>query len=256
MEIFIEKKGPVTHLIINRPEVFNALNRRLLERLAEVFEGIESEKGTIVVVIRGSGEKAFVAGADIREVKEAGSARVDLIRDGQRTFSLIRKSAKVVLAAVNGYALGGGCELAMACDIRLASEKARFALPEVKLGLMPGFGGTQLLPRLVGMGRAKYLLLTGRMIDALEAFRIGLVDGVYPPESLLEEADALACEIATLGPIALRGIKRAVEHGIHLPLDQALDRELDEYGIVAHTRDAEEGINAFMEKRTPEFQGQ
>lgn len=255
MEIIVEKKGPVTHLLINRPEVFNALDRGLLGKLIEAFEVIESEKNTIVVVLRGAGEKAFVAGADIREVKEAGNARVDLIREGQRAFSFIRKSAKVVLAAVHGYALGGGCELAMACDIRLASEKARFAFPEVKLGLMPGFGGTQLLPRLVGLGRAKYLLLTGQMINAKEAFRIGLVDKVYPQERLLEEVEALAREISSLGPLALRGIKGALERGFHLPLDKALECELDEYGIVALTGDAEEGIDAFVQKRTPVFQG-
>jgi enoyl-CoA hydratase len=256
MEIVVERKGPVVHLVINRPEVFNALNRGVLEELGSIFQALEGDKSAIVVLIRGAGEKAFVAGADIREIKEAGRKRVDLIREGQRVFSLIRKSAKVVLAVVNGYALGGGCELALSCDIRLASENSRFAFPEPKLALMPGFGGTQLLPRLVGVGRAKWMLLTGQMIDAQEAFRIGLVDRVFPPEKLLEEAQALADRISGLGPMALRGIKRAIERGMHLSLDEALECELDEYGIVAVTQDAEEGMDAFTERRTPIFRGE
>jgi enoyl-CoA hydratase len=161
----------------------------------------------------------------------------------------------VVIAAVNGYALGGGCELALACDIRIASENARFGFPEVKLGLMAGYGGTQLLTRLIGTGRAKYVMFSGEMITAHEAYQFGLVEKVCSSETLMEEVNTLARKISTNGPFALKACKRAINGGTVLPLDDALKLELEEYGKVAHSSDAEEGINAFLEKKTPIFQG-
>jgi enoyl-CoA hydratase len=161
----------------------------------------------------------------------------------------------VVIAAVNGFALGGGCELALACDIRIASENARFGFPEVKLGLMPGYGGTQLLPRLTGTGKAKYVIFTGDMLTAAEAFQFGLVEKVCPSDRLMEETHTLARKIAANGPFAVRACKRAINKGMEVPLDSALRLELEEYDKVAHSKDAEEGIAAFLEKRTPTFKG-
>jgi enoyl-CoA hydratase len=196
-----------------------------------------------------------VAGADVKEIKEAGDKRTELIRNGQEIFSKIRNSSKVVIAAINGYALGGGCELAMACDIRIASENARFGFPEVKLGLMAGYGGTQLLPRLLGPGRAKYIMITGEMLTAAEAYQFGLVEKVCKSEDLMEEVKALAKKIITNGPFAIKACKRAISRGMNLPLDDALRLELEEYSKVAHSKDAEEGIAAFLEKRKPTFKG-
>ena len=161
----------------------------------------------------------------------------------------------MVIAAVNGFALGGGCELALACDIRIASENARFGFPEVKLGLMPGYGGTQLLPRLTGMGRAKYVIFSGEMFTAVEAYQFGLVDKVVSSDTLIEEVSVLAKKIAANGPFAVKACKRAINHGIQLLLDDALRLELQEYDKVAHSKDAEEGIAAFLEKRRPSFEG-
>ena len=216
---------------------------------------MESDPEITVVVITGAGQKAFVAGADVKEIKEAGDERTNLITKGQNIFSEIRNSSKVVIAAVNGYALGGGCELAMACDIRIASENARFGFPEVKLGLMAGYGGTQLLPRLIGAGRAKYVMFTGETLTAPEAYQFGLVERVCNPESLAEEAKKTATTIAANGPFAIKACKRAIDLGKELPLDHALEIELEEYDKVAHSIDAEEGIAAFLEKRTPRFGG-
>jgi len=231
------------------------LNHRVMTRLNQIFSELEDDEEVLVVVITGAGQKAFVAGADVKEIKEAGDQRTEVIRKGQEVLSKIRKSSKVVIAAINGFALGGGCELAMACDIRIASENAKIGLPETKLGLMPGYGGTQLLPRLIGTARAKYIILTGEMITAAEAYQFGLVEKVYNNESLMDEVNKLAKKIGSNGPLAVKACKRAVNRGIELCLDDALQLELGEYDKVAHSMDAEEGLRAILEKKTPTFEG-
>ncbi len=254
-EVLFKKEGPVAYITVNREKALNALNSAVMHRFEQIFLDLEDDPEVAVVVITGAGQKAFVAGADVKEIKEAGDERTNLITKGQKIFSRIRNSSKVVIAAVNGYALGGGCELAMACDIRIAAENARFGFPEVKLGLMAGYGGTQLLPRLIGAGRAKYVMFTGETLTAPEAYQFGLVEMVCNLESLSEEAKKTATKIATNGPFALKACKRAINLGKELPLVHALEIELEEYDKVAHSTDAEEGITAFLEKRTPRFVG-
>jgi len=254
-DLILKKEGSVAYLTINREKTLNALNGALIQELDLIFQDLDKDEKIAVVIITGAGKKAFVAGADIIEIKEAGEKRTELIRRGQEIISKIRNSSKVVIAAVNGYALGGGCELALACDLRIASENAKFGFPEVKLGLMAGYGGTQLLPRLIGTGRAKYVMLTGAMLSAAEAHQFGLVEKVVSSDSLMEEVNGLAQRIATNGPFAVKACKRAINRGMDLPLDTALQLELDEYDKVAHSKDAEEGIAAFLEKRTAAFEG-
>jgi len=255
MEVVFSREGPVARMTINRESAYNALNRVVLEKLAELFDELESDQEVLAVVITGAGQKAFAAGADVQEIHEAGKARTALIRRGQEILSKIRHSSKVVIAAVNGYALGGGCELAMACDIRIASENATFGLPEVKLGLMTGYGGSQLLPRLIGAGRAKYVMFTGDRLTAGEACQWGLVERVCSAGSLMEEAMALARKIASNGPFAVRSCKRAIDGGMALPLDESLRFELEIYDGVARSEDAEAGLAAFLEKKKPLFKG-
>ncbi len=254
-DIIYNKEGGIAHILINREKALNALNYNIMTRLDQVFSELEQDDEVIVVVITGTGNKAFVAGADVKEIKEVGDKRTELIGKGQAIFSKIRNSSKVVIAAVNGFALGGGCELALACDIRIASENARFGFPEAKLGLMPGYGGTQLLPRLIGMGGAKFVILTGETLTAEEAWKFGLVEKVCPPDRLMEEVNVLARKIAANGPFAVRACKKAINRGIELPLDDALKLELEEYDRVAQSKDAEEGIAAFLGKRMPIFTG-
>ena len=254
-EVLFEKEGSIAYITINREKALNALNSSVMMRLDQLFSELEHRDDVIVVVITGRGQKAFIAGADVKEIREAGRERTDLISKGQKTFSKIRNSSKVVIAAVNGYALGGGCELAMACDIRIASENARFGFPEVKLGLMAGYGGTQLLPRLIGAGRAKYVMFTGETLTAAEAYQFGLVEMVCNRESLAEEAKKTATKIVANGPFAIKTCKRAINLGSQLPLDNALQLELREYDKVASSKDAEEGLAAFLDKRKPVFQG-
>jgi len=254
-EILFKKEGPIAHITINREKALNALNANIMVRLDQIFSELENEDEVVVVIITGAGQKAFVAGADIKEIKEAGDGRTGFIRKGQEILSKIRNSSKVVIAAINGYALGGGCELAMVCDIKIASENAKFGFPEVKLGLMAGYGGTQLLPRLIGSGRAKYVMFTGEMLTAAEAYQLGLVEKVCSIEELMEEVNTLAKKISLNGPFAIRACKRAINGGVQLPLDHALKLELEEYDKVARSKDAEEGIAAFLEKKTPTFRG-
>jgi len=254
MDVIFKKEGTIAYITINREKAYNALNSSVLKRLEEIFLELEEDHEVMVVVITGAGEKAFIAGADLKEIKDAEN-RPELIKEGQKAISAILTSSKVVIAAVNGYALGGGTELALACDIRIASENAKFGLPEAGLGLMPGYGGTQLAPRLIGTGKAKYIMFTGEMITAAQAYEFGLVEKVYSIEKLMDEVNDLAKNISSKGPLALMAIKRAVDNGIQLPIDDALKIELKEYGTVAHTEDAEGGIDAFMEKTTPVFRG-
>ena len=255
MEVLYQKEGGIATVTINRQKAYNALNGAVIKRLGEIFVELEPDDDVRAVIITGAGQKAFVAGADVKEVAEAGKARPALIKKGQELFTMIRTSGKVVIAAINGFALGGGCELALACDVRFAAENANFALPEAKLGLMPGYGGTQLLPRLVGTGRAKYLMFSGDMISAQEAYQFGLVDRVFKTETLMDEARKFAEKVVANGPLAIRAIKRALQGGIELALQDALDLEFREYTRVALSSDAEEGMRAFMEKKSPSFKG-
>jgi len=239
---------------INRPEVLNALNARLLDELERAFEGLREDDSVKVVIVTGAGEKAFVAGADIKELSGlewiAGRA---YSRRGQQVFNSIDSCPKPVIAAVNGYCLGGGCELALACHIRIASENARFGQPEVKLGLIPGYGGTQRLPRLVGTGRAIEILLSGDTVEAKEAERIGLVNRVVPAAELLDYCRQLAKKIMANGPLAVGLALQSVYSGAGLPLEQALTIEAGLFGLACGTEQMKEGTRAFLEKRKPEF---
>jgi enoyl-CoA hydratase len=255
MDVIFRQEQSIAYVTINREESLNALNKNVLKSLEEIFFALERSRDVTTVVITGAGKKAFVAGADLLEIKDAGEGRPELIEDGKRILARIGSSEKVVVAAVNGYALGGGCELALFCDIRIASENARFGFPEAKLGLMPGYGGTQLLPRLIGPGRAKYLMFSGDIVTAAEAYQLGLVDKVCPLEKLSEEVENLAKRISANGPFALRSIKNAVNRGLELPLPDALRLESQEYRKVAGSDDAEAGIDAFLGKKAPVFQG-
>jgi enoyl-CoA hydratase len=254
-DVILRKEGAVAHITINREKALNALNSSVMTRLEEIFSKLEDDDQVSVIVIAGAGQKAFVAGADVTEIKEAGDKRTELIRKGQEILSKIRNYSKVVIAAVNGFALGGGCELAMACDIRIASENAKFGFPEVKLGLIAGYGGTQLLPRLIDIGRAKYVMFSGEMLTAHEAYEFGLVERVCKNEALMEEVNILARKISANGPFALKACKRAINGGAELHLSDALKLELEEYDKVARSLDAEEGVTAFLEKRVPIFKG-
>lgn len=251
--LFVED-GAVAYLTLNREAVLNALNSEMMSRIEEIFNSLETDENIGVVVITGAGSRSFAAGADIKELKEE-KRRTAFIARGQQILSGIRASDKVVIAAVNGYAVGGGCELALACDIRIASENAKFGLPEAVLGLIPGYGGTQLLPRLIGPGRAKYMMFSGAMLSAAEAYAWGLVEKVCTADTLMEEAGKLARRICAMGPLAIRGCKRAVGGGMERSLEEALRFELEISDELANSEDAEEGMAAFLEKRKPAFRG-
>lgn len=251
--IIVQKTGRIGIVRINRPDVYNAVNVEALVELERAMHGFNGDKDVLVIIITGEG-KAFVSGSDIsRLVKMDSLAAREYSRAGQRVLSFIENMEKPVIAAVNGFALGSGCELAMACDIRIASEKAKFGQPEVKLGLIPGHAGTQRLARLVGAGRAKELIFTGEMIDAQEALRIGLVNKVVAPEALLEEAQNLAKKIIEVGPTAVRFAKTVINRGIDANLTTANAYETEAFSILFSTDDAKEGMKAFLEKRKPEW---
>ena len=252
----IEEDGPVLVATITRPAALNALDGPTLDALAALVDRVRTDTAVRAVVLTGAGDRAFVAGADIRELSTLtpATARTFAAR-GQQVFDGLEQSGTPVIAAVNGVALGGGCELAMACTLRIAADTAQFAQPEVDLGLTPGFGGTQRLARLVGRGRALELLLTGRRIGAAEAERIGLVNRVVPAADLLTEATRLARELASKAPMAVRYILAAVHEGDGMPLEMAERTEAAYFGLVAATDDMREGTRAFLEKRTPVFAG-
>ncbi|MGA2394149.1 MAG: enoyl-CoA hydratase-related protein [Candidatus Lustribacter sp.] len=249
--------GSIATLTLNRPAVLNALNADLLSLLEQALDAFDGDTELRAVIITGAGERAFAAGADIAELAalEGAVAGQHKARTGQRITQLIEALPVPVIAAVNGFALGGGCELAMACDIRIASENAKFGQPEVTLGLTPGYGGSQRTTRLVGPGMALYLCLTGETIDAAEALRIGLVQRVVPIAGLLPEAKRIAQLIAGKAPLAVTATKRAIREGAALPLAEGLALEALHFGTMIGTSDFREGSRAFLEKRKPVFEG-
>ena len=254
--ITVDKDGPVGVITLNRPTVLNALNGKLLAELSFALLELERNADVRAVIVTGSGEKAFAAGADIGELNalEHAVAGADQARMGQSITRQIERLRKPVIMAINGFALGGGCELAMAGDIRIASENAKFGQPEVNLGLIPGYGGSQRTTRLVGKGMAMYLCLTGELIDAAEALRIGLVEKVVPLADLMTEAKRIANVIATKAPLAITACKRAINNGAHQSIDDALELEAIEFGTLVDTQDFREGTGAFLEKRKPQWQ--
>ncbi len=254
--LLVEKKDAVAIVTVNRPDKLNALNDRTMEELDAAFTALAQDPETRGVILTGAGEKAFVAGADIGELSTQSpvQGKERSIR-GQKILDKIENLGKPVIAAVNGFALGGGCELAMACHVRIASENARLGTPEVKLGIMCGYAGTQRLTRLLGKGRALEILLTGEMVDAAEAHRIGLVNKVVPRDKLLAEAEALLRKMLGNGPISLRFTLEAVNAGLEMPFAQAQYLEATLFGLICTTADMKEGTQAFLEKRPAKFQG-
>ena len=254
--LLIEVADGVAVVTINRPAALNALNAAVLHELSAAIEELKKDAAVACVILTGSGSKAFVAGADIAAMQPLDAVTAaSFARLGHGVLSAIETCPKPVIAAVNGFALGGGCELAMACDIRIASESARFGQPEVNLGVIPGFGGTLRLARLVGKGRAKELIFTGDMIDAQEAYRIGLANKVVAAEELLPTARKMALKIATKGPIAVRYAKESVDAGLEMDIDRAARFEADLFGLCFATADQKEGMLAFLEKRPAQFKG-
>jgi enoyl-CoA hydratase len=253
--LLLEVRDGIAFVTTNRPQALNALNKELLAELGDVFSRINEDEKVRVAILTGAG-KAFVAGADIAQMKDLGvAASREMMKKGQAVMELIENIDKPVIAAVNGFALGGGCELAMACDVRFASDKAKFGQPEVNLGIMPAFGGTQRLPRLVGKGAAKYLILGAEMIDAEEALRIGLVQKVFPADALLAEAEKYAKLLMSKSPIGIKMAKRAINAGLNLDLPSGVAFELEAYVSAAASEDRREGMTAFLEKRPASFKG-
>lgn len=252
--VIFEKEGNIGILTINRPKALNALNSETLQDLNTAIQHIEKENDVYVVILTGAGDKAFVAGADISEMKDLNEEQgKEFGLLGNKVFRRLEKLDKPVIAAINGFALGGGCEISMSCDIRIASSKAKFAQPEVGLGITPGFGGTQRLPRLVGMGKAKELIYTGNIIKADEALRIGLVNKVVDPEELMDEARTMAKKIASNAPIAVKLCKDAIDRGMQVDIDSAIAVEAEDFGKCFSTEDQTEGMSAFVERREKNF---
>lgn len=252
--LILEKENEIAILYVNRPKFLNALNAQTLEELSRAIDEVQKDSDIKVLIITGAGDKAFVAGADINFMLPLSPAEGRYFSDmGEKVFRKLELMEKPVIAAVNGFALGGGCELAMACDIRLAAENAIFGQPEVGLGIIPGFGGTQRLPRLVGEGRAKELTFTADNINAEEAYRIGLVNHVYPVAELMEQAKKMAKRIAAKAPLAVGYAKFAIGKGLQVDIDTAMSIESDMFGMCCATEDKNEGLGAFVEKRKPQF---
>jgi enoyl-CoA hydratase len=255
--LLVERDGPVAVITINRPKSLNAINATVMKELIAAFDELEKDAAVRAVIITGAGDRAFVAGADIGELAALPSAEAatEKARAGHAVTARMEHSRLPVIMAINGFALGGGLELAMAGDIRIASSAAKLGQPEVNLGIIGGFGGTQRLPRLVGQGMASYLLLTGEMIGADEAKQANLVERVVPPDQLMTEAKRVAGLIATKGPLAIAETKRAIHKGLQTDLHDGLEIEASAFGRVAVTNDAREGTKAFLEKRMPNFTG-
>jgi enoyl-CoA hydratase len=254
--LLLARDGAVAVVTINRPKVLNALDSQTIDELRRAMLELQRDEAIRAIVLTGAGEKAFVAGADINElaVQTPTSGREHALK-GQHVLDLIENLGKPVIAAINGFALGGGCELAMACTLRVAADTARLGQPEITLGLLPGYAGTQRLARLVGRGRAMALILTGAPIPADEALRIGLVNRVVPAAELTAAAGALAAQLAKSAPIAMRYIISAINKGSEMPFAEACQYEATLFGLVASTDDMREGTRAFLEKRKPEFKG-
>ena len=254
--LLLEKEGALAILYVNRPKALNALNKDTLLEMKDAITSIKNDPEVDVLIVTGAGDKSFVAGADIAfmqsltavEAREFGAL-------GQEVFRMIEAMEKPSIAAVNGFALGGGCELAMCCDFRIASSKAKFGQPEVGLGITPGFGGTQRLPRLVGSGMARQMLYTADVIDASEALRIGLVNNVVAPEELMDVVKGIAGRIISKGKLAVRFSKVATNEGLQTDIDRAMTIEADLFGLCFSTEDQKEGMGAFIEKRSPNFTG-
>jgi enoyl-CoA hydratase len=254
--ISLDLRDRVAIVTINRPDKLNALNHDTLAELDAAIEQVRTSDDIAGAIITGAGAKAFVAGADIGELATQSplEARQRALR-GQRIFGRIESSPRPVIAAVNGFALGGGCELALACHIRIASDNAKLGLPELKLGICPGYGGTQRLPRLVGKGRALQMMLTGDMVDAHEAYRIGLVNAVVPAAELITAAEQMLRKMMAVGPLSVALTIEAVNHGLEMSLEEGLALEANHFGLLAASEDSREGTRAFLEKREAKFQG-
>ena len=254
--LIFEQRESIATITINRPDKLNALNKETLSEIGQAFEEIENDESIRGVIITGNGEKAFVAGADILEISTLDNiSGTEFALEGQEVFNKIEQCSKPVIAAVNGFALGGGSELALACHIRYASENAKFGQPEVNLGVIPGFGGTQRLSRIIGKGRALELLMSGNMVDAQQAYQIGLVNKIFLQPDLLAESEKLLQTILLKGPYAISMIIDAVNEGLDKKLDAALNHEANLFGQTCATEDMHEGTTAFLEKRKPDFTG-
>lgn len=251
-----EKRDGIGYVTLNRPEKLNALNQKVMNELGACFDEIQRDDGVKAVILTGAGEKAFVAGADINELAVQSPAQGrETSLAGQKVLGTIENLGKPVIAAVNGYAFGGGCEMAMACTLRIASENARLGQPEVKLGIIPGYAGTQRLPRLVGKGRALEMILSGEPVTAQEAYRIGLVNQVVPQKDLMAAAETLARKIMANGPLAVKLAMEAVNHGMEMTEEQGEFLEATLFGLCCTTADMKEGTRAFLEKRPAKFVG-
>jgi enoyl-CoA hydratase len=254
--VLYEKKESIAYITLNRPKVLNALSHRTFEDLKTAFEDARDDAGVRGVILTGAGDKAFIAGADISELATTTAVEAEGgSRFGQEVLNLIENLGKPVIAAINGFALGGGCETAMACTMRVASEHAKFGQPEVKLGLIPGGGGTQRLPRLIGKGRALQLILSGEMISAQEAYRIGLVNEVVPAAEVIPRAEAILKQIFANAPFAVKYSIEAVNRGLETTQTEGQALEASFFGLCAGTEDKKEGAQAFLQKRAPKFRG-
>lgn len=253
--ILLERRGRIALITINRPDKLNALNIKTREEMASALDELRNDQEIRVVVITGAGEKSFVAGADINEFAGRTAVEQRAVMKAKSIFTAAEDFPKPLIAMINGFCLGGGCELALSCDIRIASEKARFGQPEINLGIIPGGGGTQRLTRLIGEGKAMQMILTGEIIDAQEALRLGLVNEVHPAAELEAKTMELAGKIAEKSPVALAMAKTAVKAAARTTLREGLDQEIDLFAICFSTEDKEEGVSAFLEKRKPDFKG-
>jgi enoyl-CoA hydratase len=254
--LLYEKKNGIAYVTLNRPKVLNALSHKTWENLQAAFEDARDDDAVRGVILTGAGDKAFIAGADISELAHVSAVEAEQSSAfGQKVLNLIENLGKPVIAAINGFALGGGCETAMACTIRIASENAKFGQPEVNLGLIPGGGGTQRLPRLIGKGRALQLILSGDMISAQEAYRIGLANEIVPAAELIPRAEAILKRIFSNAPLAVKFSLEAVNNGLETTMAEGLSLEASLFGLCAGTDDKKEGTSAFLEKRKPQFQG-
>jgi enoyl-CoA hydratase len=254
--IIYEKNQEIATITLNRPEALNAFSKEVIEEILQALEDVKSDENIRVILLTGAGEKAFSAGADIKAMKGMNALKArELSLMGEKLCNALENLEKPVIAAINGYALGGGLEVAMACDIRIASENARMGQTEINIGLIPGWGGTQRLPRLIGKTKAKELIFTGKIIDAKTAEQLGIVNMVVPSDKFKETVQQFALELASKAPVALKVAKALINKGSEISLDAAIALEREGFGVVASTEDLQEGVSAFIEKRKPMFKG-